>query len=97
MVLACMKSSFCGNENIVKYGKNKSGKQLYLCRNKECSHTTFPEEYTYNACKPEIKEKIFELTVNGNGTRAIGRILKISNNTVTNALKKRVCNFQYKQ
>ncbi len=89
MVYISVKCPFCSSENIVKYGKNKAGKQLYLCRNQECSHTTFPGEYTYNACKPGVKEAIFDLTVNGNGTRAIGRILGISNNTVTSALKKK--------
>ena len=89
MVLVSVKCPFCGSEDIVKYGKNAKGKQLYMCRNKECSHTTFPEEYTYNACKPTVKDQIFDLTVNGNGTRAIGRILNISNNTVTATLKKK--------
>jgi transposase-like protein len=89
MVLVAVRCPFCGSENIVKYGKNANGKQIYMCRNEECTHTTFPEEYTNNACNPAIKEKIFELTVNGNGTRAIGRILNISPNTVTAALKKK--------
>jgi len=93
MVLVSVKCPFCGSEDISKYGKNKNGKQLYICKNKECSHTIFPEKYTYNACDPKIKEKIFDLTVNGNGTRAIGRILQISTNTVTAALKKRTYHF----
>jgi transposase-like protein len=93
MVLVSVKCPFCGSDAISKYGKNKSGKQLYICNNKECSHTTFPEEYTYKACNPKIKEQIFDLTVNGNGTRAIGRILQIANNTVTAALKKRTAHF----
>jgi len=53
MVLVSVKCPFCESEDIVKYGKNAKGKQLYMCRNKECSHTTFPEEYTYNACNPQ--------------------------------------------
>ena len=55
--------------NIIN-GKNPEGKQLYMCRNKECSHGEFLEEYSYKVCLPEIKEKIYSLTVNGNGTRA---------------------------
>ncbi len=93
MVYVSVKCPFCGSEDVVRYGKNKAGKQLYLCRNEECSHTKFPEEYTYNACKPGVREAIFNLTVNGNGTRAIGRILGIANNTVTSALKKRASHF----
>ena len=89
MVLVPVKCPFCESGDVVKYGKNAKGKQLYLCRNKECAHTKFPEECTYNACKPETKEKIYSLAVNGNGTRAIGRILDISTNTVASALKKK--------
>ena len=89
MVSIPVKCPFCGSEDVVKYGKNARGIQLYMCRNKECGRGKFPEEYAYNACNPDVREKIYELTVNGNGTRAIGRILKISTNTVTSALKKR--------
>jgi transposase-like protein len=94
MVYVSVKCPFCGSEDIVKYGRNKKDKQIYMCKNKECPHTTFPEEYTYNACNPNVKSQIFDLTVNGNGTRAIGRILNISNNTVTAALKKKKVLFQ---
>ena len=89
MVLVAVKCPFCKSEDVKKYGKDKKGKQLYMCKNKECSHTTFPEQYTYNACSPDVKDKIFDLTVNGNGVRAIGRILNISKDTVTAVLKKR--------
>lgn len=89
MILVSIKCPYCGSEDIVKNGISKSGVQVYMCRNVECSRTTFQEKYTYNAYKPKIKEQIFDLTVNGNGTRAIGRILGISNNTVTSTLKKK--------
>jgi DNA invertase Pin-like site-specific DNA recombinase len=46
-------------------------------------------EYTYNACKPEIKASITKLSVNGNGTRAIARCLGIHRDTVTAELKKK--------
>jgi transposase-like protein len=89
MTLIAMKCPFCNSEEIVKSGKTAEGKQRYSCKNTECPHTTFVENYTYKACDPKVKEKIFELTVNGNGTRATGRILGISKDTVTAALKKR--------
>lgn len=88
MVLISVKCPFCNSDNVVKYGKNSKGIQVYMCKNKECSHGKFPEKYTYRACDPEIKEQIYDLTVNGNGTRAISRILRISKDTVSAALKK---------
>ena len=88
MVLVAVRCPYCNSDNVIKNGKNTKGKQVYICKNQECDHITFPEEYIYNACEPKIKEKIFDLTVNGNGTRAIARILGISTNTVTSELKK---------
>ena len=47
----------------------------------------FLSEYTYNAYAPDIKEKLFFLLVNGNGTRAISRILHIAKDTVTDIIR----------
>jgi len=80
---------FCGSEVVVKNGKEKNGKQRYLCMNSECPHTTFMDDYTYNGCDPDVKEQIIKMTVNGSGTRAIARTLGISTNTVTSDLKKK--------
>ena len=84
-----VKCPYCGSEEVSLYGKSRSGKQRYLCRNKACSHKTFQLEYKNNACRPGTKEKIVEMTMNGGGTRDTGRVLKISPNNVTEVLKKR--------
>ena len=84
-----VKCPYCGSEEISLYGKSKSGKQRYLCQNKECSHKTFQLEYQNNACRPGTREKIVDMAMNGSGTRDTGRVLKISPNTVTAELKKR--------
>ena len=84
-----VKCPYCGSEEVSLYGKSRSGKQRYLCRNKACSHKTFQLEYKNNACRPGTKEKIVAITMNGGGTRDTGRILNISPNTVTAVLKKR--------
>ena len=84
-----VKCPYCGSEEISLYGKNSTGRQRYLCRNKACKHKTFQMKYKNNACRPGTKEKIVEMTMNGAGTRDTGRVLKISPNTVTKTLKKR--------
>ncbi|MDE5558153.1 MAG: hypothetical protein K2J32_10785 [Ruminococcus sp.] len=33
-----VKCSYCGREEIVLYGKHRTGRQRYLCRNEACSH-----------------------------------------------------------
>ena len=71
------------------YGKNSTGKQRYLCRNKACVHKTFQMEYENNACRPGMREKIVEMAMNGAGTRDTGRVLGISKDTVTSVLKNK--------
>lgn len=83
-----VKCPYCGSEEISLYGKNAKGKQRYLCKNKQCKRRTFILDYTYNACKPQVKETAFMMIMNGSGTRDTGRVLKISPNTVTSLLKK---------
>ena len=78
-----VKCPYCGSEEVSLYGKSRSGKQRYLCRNSACSHKTFQLEYKNNACWPGAKEKIVEIVMNGGGTRDTRRVLRISPNTVT--------------
>jgi insertion element IS1 protein InsB len=86
MVLIPVKCPYCESTDVRKFGK-LNGKQRYECLNKECTHRTFLSEYTYNAYDPKIREKVFFHTVNGNGTRAISRLLHIAKDTVTDILR----------
>ena len=77
----------CDGDEIRKFGK-RQGKQIYRCNNNSCHRTTFRREYAYKACDPRVKSHILDLTADGKGARAIGRMLSISKDTVTNTLKK---------
>ena len=48
----------------------------------------FVEEYTYQACDPKVRQQVLKLSIDCTGTRATGRILGISKDTVTAILKK---------
>jgi transposase-like protein len=76
---------YCENKNLQKNGKSSNGLQRWYC--KQCGKY-FQREYVYNAWKHGIKEKIIELTLNSSGVRDIGRVLKISKDTVVSVLKK---------
>ncbi len=88
MATVKVKCPYCGSEEVVLYGKSSTGKQRYMCQNKECAHKTFQLEYKNNASKPGIKEKIVKMVMDGAGTRATGRVLGVSKDTVTSVLKK---------
>ena len=87
MVLVPVKCPYCKTTDVRKFGMF-NGKQRYECRNKGCPHRTFLSEYTYNAYDPKTREQVFFLLVNGNGTRAISRILRIAKDTVTAILRE---------
>lgn len=89
MKTVAIRCPHCGSEQVSRNGHNKTGKQRYICNNPECSHRSFMEEYTYKACNPEVREQVLKLAVDCTGTRATGRILGISKDTVTAILKKR--------
>ena len=89
MAVIKVKCPDCGSEEVSLYGKNSTGRQRYLCKNKVCSHKTFQMEYKNNACRPGTREKIVEMAMNGAGTRDTGCVLNISKDTVTAVLKKR--------
>ena len=76
----------CDGEEIRKFGK-RQGKQIYRCNNSNCERTTFRRDYVYKACDPRVKSHILDLASDGNGARAIGRMLSISKDTVANTLK----------
>ena len=88
MAQVTVKCPYCGSEDVVRYGKQRTGRQRYLCRNSECPHKTFQLEYKNNGSRPGMKEEIINMVMNGSGTRDTGRVLEISPNTVTAVLKK---------
>ena len=79
----------CSSSNLVKNGHSENNTQRWHCN--DCKKN-FQLDYRYNARRPGIKEKIYELTLNSSGVRDIGRILKISKNTVITELKKNTKN-----
>ncbi|HHP7231271.1 MAG TPA: IS1 family transposase [Xenococcaceae cyanobacterium] len=62
-VWLAVKCPHCHSTDIVKNGFSGEGKQRYLCHNEECPRRTFMRDYTYNACKPEVKQKIAKMAV----------------------------------
>ena len=83
----------CGSEQVRKNGHNRAGKQVYQCKNPECHRKSFVEEYTYKACDPKVRRQVVTLAIDCTGTRATGRILGISKDSVTSILKKRKTGF----
>jgi len=77
--------SHCDSSDLQKNGHSENGTQRWRCNG---CRKSFQLSYRYNARKPGVKEQISELTLNSSGVRDIGRILRISNNTVVSELKK---------
>ncbi len=76
----------CKSTNLVKNGHSENGTQRYRCNS--CKKS-FQQNYSYEAWKPDMKQKIDEQILNSSGVRDTARILKISKNTVISHLKKK--------
>jgi transposase-like protein len=80
---------YCSSNDLVKNGKSPNGTQRWRCNGcKKC----FQFDYRYNVYKPGVREKIIEMTLNSSGVRDIGRVLRISKDTVCSVLKKNAKN-----
>ena len=75
----------CGSKNVVKSGKQSNGTPR--CKCKDCGKT-FQTEYLSQGAKPQTKELIVKMALNGSGIRDTSRVLGVSQNTVIAVLKK---------
>jgi len=89
MVLIPVLCPHCQSDQVIKGGATKAGKQRYRCQNTDCSHYSFVLNPAYQAHRPEVKEQIIDMALNGTGIRDTARILKISPTTVISELKKK--------
>jgi len=71
-----------------QYFQARYKKQIYCCKNPDCPKKYFSESYANKGCDPQARSQVLQMTANGNGTRAISRVLGISTNTVTAILKE---------
>ena len=78
----------CGDNRIMKSGRNARGTQRYHCQNPNCLTKTFMLSYRYRAYEEGIKEQVVEMAINGSGIRDTARVLKIDKNTIISTLKK---------
>ena len=90
MVLIPVLCLHCQSDQVIKGGPTKAGKQRYRCQNPDCSHSSFVPNPAYKAHRPEVKDQIIDMALNGSGIRDTARVLKISPTTVISVLKKRV-------
>ena len=87
--LVKVRCPYGGSEKVSKNGHNRAGKHVYNCNNRDCTGHNFVAYYRYKAYEPELRKHVLKMAVDGTGTRATGRILGISKDTVSAILKKR--------
>jgi len=85
MVFQTLQCRYCQSEKLIKMGK-QSGHQRLKC---QVCNRTFQSEYTHEAYKPGVRDKIERMAHNGNGIRDTARVLGINKNTVISHLKKK--------
>lgn len=75
----------CKETDLVKTGYSEIGTQRYRCKR---SKKSCQQDYSYEAWKSGVKDKIDEQILNSSGVRNTARVLKINKNTVISHLKK---------
>jgi IS1 family transposase/transposase-like protein len=75
----------CGSLSVKKNGTTANRKQRFKC--KDCSRQ-FILDYTYQGCRPELRQLIVPMTLNGSGISDICRVLKVSTNTVLKTIRQ---------
>ena len=88
MVFIEVTCGLCRHNKIRRHGKLPSGTQRYICLNNECSKKTFVLQYQQRGKDTQVKKQIIDMAMNGSGIRDTSRVLKISQNTVMNEIKK---------
>ena len=78
----------CHQKAVCKMGFTAARKQRYLCKNRACGRT-FILNYSHNGCVPGIDQVIVDMAMNGSGIRDTSRVLKISQTTIIETLKKK--------
>ncbi|MDE1485752.1 IS1 family transposase [Xenorhabdus bovienii] len=73
------------SEQVKGHGKGNGGHPRYRCYS---CYKVFQLEYTYQACKPSVKEQIVDIAMNNGGVRNTARILKVATATVMKTFKK---------
>ena len=76
----------CGSTNMVKNGRNRSGRQQYLCKDCRAIGVLNPQ-YPYS---PERREDILRAYQERPSMRGISRIFHISRHTLADWIKKKV-------
>jgi transposase-like protein len=88
MVTEAVHCPTCGSIDIYRHGYSATGKNRYICRNRECTRKTFIIDYTNKGYLLGVKQQIVDMAMNGSGIRDTGRVLGISTTTVIKELKK---------
>lgn len=76
---------FCGSvKDVRRHGTGHTGNQRYRCLS---CRKTFHLDYSYQACRPGVKDKIVDMAMNNAGIRDTARVLNVGCNTVLRTLK----------
>lgn len=88
-VFIAVECPYCHSTDVAKHGKSSNGKRRYRCCNEDCPHLTFSLNLDYPGRRPEVKQKIRQMSINGRGIRETARVLGVSTSTVIEEIKKK--------
>ena len=76
----------CNSKHIRKNGKNRQGKQNYICVS--CGRQFITDDQAYRGYPEEFKRECLKMYINGMGLRAIERVKGVHHTTIITWIKK---------
>ena len=89
MAIVAVRCPQGGSDEVLKRGKTERGSQRYRCRNEVCTQESFFLEYRDQGHRPQLKQQLVAMALNGSGVRDTARVLGISKDTVLSELNKK--------
>ena len=89
MAVVAVQCPACGKPEVVKYGQQPNGAQRYRCTNRHCQRRIFLLQYHNTGWRPEVKQQMVEMALNGSGIRDTARVLGVSPTPEITTLKKK--------
>ncbi len=85
LIVTCPAES-CASQNVIRFGKNATGKQRYRCH--DCKHASVEKPHALRLDDPAFVAQVVAAYQERASMRGVARMFHISRNTLSGLLKK---------
>lgn len=86
IVIVTCPAENCASQNVIRFGKNATGKQRYRCL--DCKRTFVEKPHASRLNDPAFVTSVLAAYHERASLRGVARVFKVSRNTLADLLKK---------